>query len=58
VTLLDGTPYLLTADLTLGAIPSEQSGAMWWQDGANRYRYRTTSIFNTSQGFTVKALRR
>jgi hypothetical protein len=58
VTLLDGTPYLLTPDLTLGAIPSEQSGAMWWQDGANRYRYRTTSIFNTSQGFTVKALRR
>lgn len=56
MTLRDGTRYLLTPDLTLGTIPAEQFAAMWWQEGSNRYRYRTPSIFNTSQGFTVKAL--
>lgn len=55
LTLRDGTQYLLTPDLTLGAVPAEQASAMWWPDGANRYRYRTGSIFNTSQGFSVKA---
>lgn len=56
LTLRDGTQYLLTPDLTLGGVPAEQFSAMWWPDGANRYRYRTTSVFNTSQGFGVKAL--
>lgn len=56
LTLRDGTKYLLTPDLTLGGVPAEQFSAMWWPDGANRYRYRTTSILNTSQGFAVKAL--
>jgi hypothetical protein len=56
LTVRDGTRYLLTPDLTLGGVPPEQFAALWWSDGANRYRYRTASIFNTSQGFSVQAL--
>ncbi len=55
LSMRDGARYVLTPDLVLGGVPPEQAAAMWWPDGANRFRYRTSSIFNTSQGFTVKA---
>lgn len=56
VSLVGGAKFLLTPDQTLGSIPVEHLADMWWPDGPNRYRFRTPSIANTSQGFTVKVL--
>ncbi len=53
VTLIGGQQFVLTPDLTLGTVPPEFLAVGWWQDGANHYRYRTSSYSNTSQGFTV-----
>jgi uncharacterized repeat protein (TIGR02543 family) len=56
VTLLNGQQFVLTPDLTLGDVPQQFSGAGWWQDGPNHYRYRNSSFSTTSQGFTVRAV--
>lgn len=56
VTLLSGQKFVLTPDMTLGTVPSEQFAAGWWQDGPNHYRYRNSSFSATSQGFTVRAI--
>ena len=53
VTLFGGQQFVLTPELILGGIPPEFLPAGWWQDGAAHYRYRVTSIWAMSQGFTV-----
>lgn len=46
--------FVLTPDLTLSAAPASASTSLWWQDGANRYVFRS-SILTLGQGFTVLA---
>ncbi len=53
LTLFDGQKFVLTPDLILGDVPSQFGAALWWQEGANRYRYRI-GFTVASQGFTVK----
>ena len=56
ITLMNAQRYLLVPDWTLGDVPLEHLAESWWQDAPFHYRYRNTSLPNTSQGFSVKPL--
>jgi hypothetical protein len=54
LTLFNGQKFVLTPDLTLGDVPAQVGAALWWQDGANHYRYRIATFPPASQGLTVR----
>lgn len=51
---LNNQQFVLTPDLTLSIAPASASTSLWWQDGPNRYMFRS-SILSLAQGFTVRA---
>jgi hypothetical protein len=52
LTLFGGQQFVLTPDLALGSVPPGTL-TVWWQDGPNHYRFRSSVFSNTSQGFSV-----
>lgn len=53
---LHGKSYVLTPDLTLGAVPPEHAAGNWWQEGEGRFwlRNRPDADLGIWQGFNVK----
>lgn len=46
--------FVLTPDLTLTPAPASAGSSLWWQDGPNRYVFRSSTL-TMGQGFTVRA---
>lgn len=53
-TLVNGQQYVLVADPTLTAASQANAGNTWWQDSADRYAFRSSTLL-LAQGFTMRA---
>lgn len=53
---LGGQNFILIPDLTLGIAVTGDPSAQWWQDAANHFFYRDTTLLflGTLQGFTLQ----